>query len=105
LSFLTTGGTPPITNDVEWRVTLEVAAEGLVLSGTPLGMADPVPTIVRVPGVTALDVRVLPTASGRWDDEGIALARLPAGVEITYWRDSVMIGRPIRVALPWGAGR
>jgi prepilin-type N-terminal cleavage/methylation domain-containing protein len=105
LSFLTAGGTPPITNDVDWRVTLELTGDGLALIGVPLGVSDPVPTTVHVPGVTALDVRVLTTAGGRWVSDGVTLPRVPAGIEITYERDGDVIGRSLRIALPWSAGR
>jgi prepilin-type N-terminal cleavage/methylation domain-containing protein len=104
LSFVTSGGTPPLTGDVDWRVVLESTADGLTLTGVPLGMSDPPRIVVRAPGLGGVDVRALrPGAAGKWTDGGAAFAQVPRAVEITYWSDSGAVGLPARVVLPWSA--
>jgi prepilin-type N-terminal cleavage/methylation domain-containing protein len=106
LSFITSGATPPLTPDVDWRIVLESTGNRTTLTGSPLGMSDPPSVILPTPGISGLDVRVLPPgARRRWAEGGIAFTEVPRAVEITWWSDTGVVGLPVRVVLPWGAAR
>jgi prepilin-type N-terminal cleavage/methylation domain-containing protein len=106
LSFITSGATPPLTADVDWRIVIESTGSGTTLTGTPLGMSAPPVAVVPAPGISGLDVRVLPAgARRRWTAGGIAFTQVPRAIEITWWSDTGAVGLPVRVVLPWGAGR
>src|SRR5918999_5018030 len=47
LSFVTSGGTPPLTDEVDWRVVFESTADGVTLTGVPLGMSNPPHVVLR----------------------------------------------------------
>ena len=59
LSFVTAGGTPPLTADADWHVTVEATDDGLTLAAYPQGLATPPVTVLRLPGVTGLDAEIL----------------------------------------------
>lgn len=103
VTFVTAGSMPPLTADSDWIVTLEAAAEGLVLSARPLGAVVPARRVIGIPGVTGLDVRVLdrdPPAGWR---ETWEYARLvPAAVELTYWTEEGPVAPSERLWLPLG---
>jgi prepilin-type N-terminal cleavage/methylation domain-containing protein len=100
LSFVTAGGTPPLTADADWHVTVEATAEGLTLAAYPQGLAAPQLTVLRLPGVTGLDAeivipgRVQPRLPG-------AMAPLPsppALLSLVFWDADGPIGAPMLVA-------
>ena len=106
LSFVTSGGTPPFTGEVDWRVVLESTADGVTLTGVPLGMSDPPHVVVRAPGLIGVDVRALGLgAAGKWSEGRVAFAQIPRAVEVTYWSDSGAVGVPTTVVFPWSAAR
>ncbi len=100
LSFVTAGGTPPLTADADWRVTLEVTESGLALAALPEGLAAPPVVLATLDGVSGLDVEVLapgklpPRAPG-------AIASLPGApglVSIVFWDETGVAGLPLVVA-------
>jgi prepilin-type N-terminal cleavage/methylation domain-containing protein len=102
LQFITAGGTPPLTPDADWNVTIEPAAGGVTLTATPFGVVGP-PRTVMGPGVTGLDVRVYggvqnPAWLETWSDR----RSLPRAIEITYWTEAGPIAPPVLLALPSG---
>jgi prepilin-type N-terminal cleavage/methylation domain-containing protein len=106
LSFVAAGGLAPLTGDADWTVTIAASAEGLLLTGVPIGFAAPTPVAARWAGVTGLDVRALPAGAGAsWTDHWSARTELPRAVELMLWADSGAIGPPIRVALPTAVHR
>ena len=106
LSFVTSGGTPPLTDEVDWRVVFESTADGVTLTGVPLGMSNPPHVVVRAPGLVGVDVRALrPGATAKWTEGSAAFAQVPRAVEITYWSDTAAVGPPARVVLPWSAAQ
>jgi len=99
LSFVTAGGTPPLTGDADWHVTVEVTDEGLVLAAYPVGLAAPRVTVLRLPGVAGLDAeivvpgRVQPRLPG-------AMAPLPsppALLSLVFWNADGPIDAPMLV--------
>jgi prepilin-type N-terminal cleavage/methylation domain-containing protein len=100
LSFVTAGGTPPLTADADWQVTVEATADGLTLAAYPQGLATPPLTVLRLPGVTGLDAeivipgRVQPRLPG-------AMAPLPAPpalLSLVFWDAEGPMGPPMLVA-------
>ncbi|MBE0590812.1 MAG: prepilin-type N-terminal cleavage/methylation domain-containing protein [Gemmatimonadales bacterium] len=100
LSFVTAGGTPPLTADADWHVMVEASDDGLTLAAYAEGLATPPVTVLRLPGVTGLDVeivvpgRVQPRLPG-------AMAPLPsppALVSIVFWDAAGPTGPPLLVA-------
>jgi prepilin-type N-terminal cleavage/methylation domain-containing protein len=100
LSFVTAGGTPPLTADADWRVTLEVTDMGLALAASPEGVATTPVVLAVLNGVSGLDVEVLapgklpPRAPG-------ALASLPGApglVSVVFWDETGVARPPIVVA-------
>jgi len=100
LSFVTAGGTPPLTADADWHVTVEATAEGLTLAAYPQGIAAPKLTVLRLPGVTGFDAeivipgRVQPRLPG-------AMAPLPsppALLSLVFWDADGPIGAQMLVA-------
>jgi prepilin-type N-terminal cleavage/methylation domain-containing protein len=100
LSFVTAGGTPPLTADADWRVTLEVTDMGLALAASPEGVATTTVVLAVLNGVSGLDVEVLapgklpPRAPG-------ALASLPGApglVSVVFWDETGVARPPIVVA-------
>jgi prepilin-type N-terminal cleavage/methylation domain-containing protein len=106
VTFVTAGSMAPLTADSDWIVTLEVAAEGLVLSARPVGAVVPARRVVGVPGVTGFDVRVLdfePPAG--WLETWDYARFVPAAVELTYWTDEGPLAPSERLWLPLGGVR
>ena len=103
LSFITGGGTPPLLAGTDWRVTLSAENGGLVLVATPMGTADPLPVVARVPGAGGLRVRVARAGLSRWTEGSIALLDLPRGVELTWSSDSSGTEPPLVVQVARGA--
>ena len=100
LSFVTAGGTPPLTADADWHVTVEATSDGLTLAAYPQGLAAPQLTVLRLPGVTGLDVEIL--TSGRIQPRlPGAMAPLPsppALLSLVFWDAEGPIGAPMLVA-------
>lgn len=65
LTFVTAGGLPPLTPDVQWLVVLEVTGGSLELRAVPRALAGGAGLTVRLPGVDALEVLALDDG-GRW---------------------------------------
>jgi prepilin-type N-terminal cleavage/methylation domain-containing protein len=104
LRIITAGGTPPLTPDADWIVSIEATAGGVTLTATPFGVVAP-PRTVTGPSVTGLDVRVYgglenPAWLEVWSDS----RSLPRAIEITYWTDSGPITPPVLLTLPAGTG-
>ncbi|UCF41690.1 MAG: type II secretion system protein [Gemmatimonadota bacterium] len=100
LSFVTAGGTPPLTADADWNVTVEATDQGLTLAAYPQGLAAPQVTVLRLPSVTGLHAeivmpgRVQPRLPG-------AMAPLPsppALLSLVFWDAEGPIGAPMLVA-------
>lgn len=95
--FLTEGVLPPLTEGVDWVVSLEPAEDGVRLMAAPVGVrARP----VRIPApahITGLEVEVL-DPSGRWL---AAWDRYfpPRAVRITFWSGMVP-GASVLVRIP-----
>lgn len=103
VTFISAGSMAPLTADSDWIVTLEVAAEGLVLSARPVGAVVPARRVVGIPGVTGLDVRVLdyePPAG--WLETWEYARFVPAAVELTYWTGEGPLAPSERLWLPLG---
>jgi len=100
LSFVTAGGTPPLTADADWRVTLEVTDVGLALAAVPEGLAAPPVVLAVLDGVTGLDVEVL--APGRLPPRAPgAFASLPGApglVSFVLWDEAGVAGPALVVA-------
>ena len=100
LSFVTAGGTPPLTADADWRVTLEVTDAGLALAALPEGLAAPPVVLAVLEGVTGLDVEVL--APGRLPPRAPgAMGSLPGApglVSLVLWDAAGVPGPPLVVA-------
>ncbi len=106
LTFITAGGTAPLTGDADWLVTVEVSGGGLMMLATPVAIAAPGRAIVGKPGVTGLAVRAHSGLAGSDWVEGWSNPRaLPAALEISFSTDSGPAGPPILLALPVGAGQ
>jgi len=104
IAFITAGAFPPLTADADWAVTVEPSPRGLLLEAVPLGVAAPVPVVLRLPGVTGLDVQVLAMSRLReWTKRWVFPSLVPPGVEFTFWTDSGPGGGPpLRLTLPLG---
>jgi prepilin-type N-terminal cleavage/methylation domain-containing protein len=103
ITFVTAGSMPPLTADSDWIVTLEAAAEGLVLSARPLGAVVPARRVVGIPGVTGLDVRVLDRyRPAGWRETWEYARFVPAAVELTYWTEEGPVEPSQLLWLPLG---
>ncbi len=100
LEFITAGGTPPLTGDADWTVTVEATDVGISLTAAPIGVRAPARRVVGPPGVTGLAVRVFGTVeSPQWLNGWSDRRLLPAAIELTYWTDSGP-ATPILLAVP-----
>jgi prepilin-type N-terminal cleavage/methylation domain-containing protein len=104
IAFVTAGAFPPLTADADWAVTVEPSPQGVLLEAVPLGVAAPAPVLLRLPGVTGLDVRVLGASRPReWTKRWAFPSLVPPGVELTFWTDSGPgADPPVRLMLPLG---
>jgi len=103
LRFIAAGGTPPLTSDSDWIVSLEPGSQGIVLRATPFGVRSPERRLSGAPDVTGLDVRVYGGSErAEWLEEWNDRRILPRAIEITYWTDSGPTGRPLLLTLPNG---
>lgn len=103
ITFTTAGSMPPLTADSDWNVTLEIAAEGLVLWAQPVGVLAPPRRVVGVPGITGLDVRVYDSGPpAEWRDVWLYPQVVPTAVELTYWTDDGPVAPSERLWLPLG---
>lgn len=106
LTFVATGGFPPLTDDSQWVVRVEPTEQGALLSARPLGVRDATSrTLGYVAGATGIDVRVREQGSPDWRSTWTFLSIVPAAVEVTFTSDSGIVGVPLRVALPLGGVR
>ena len=106
LTFVTRGGFPPLTADADWRVTIEIAEAGGGLSviAVPLGVRTPARLAGVLPGVTGLEIRVLPPGGGSWTRQWALPSGFPRAVALTFWTASGPREAALRVALPLGGG-
>lgn len=102
LQFLTSGGTPPLTSDADWLVTLESRNGQTVMSWSPIGIATTSRREIRILGV-GFDVRVFggsPVATWHtaWNDR----LTIPRAVEMTFGSDELSSPRTVLVNLAAG---
>jgi prepilin-type N-terminal cleavage/methylation domain-containing protein len=106
LSFITAGGTAPLTGDADWLVTVEAGGGGLMMLAAPVAVEAPARAIAGKPGVTGFAVRAHSGLAGSDWVEGWRNPRaLPAALELRFSTDSGPAGPPVLVALPVGAGQ
>lgn len=104
LTFVATGGFPPLTDESQWVVRLEPTADGVTLSALPLGVRGAHARLLgRLAGTTGVDVRVRDAGSSEWRSNWSFVSIVPAAVEVTFTSDAGVVGVPVRVALPLGA--
>lgn len=103
LTFVATGGFPPLTDESRWVVRVEPTNDGVIVSARPLGVRGATARALgRVAGATGIDVRVREQGNPEWRREWSFLSIVPAAVEVTFSTDSAVVGVPVRVALPMG---
>lgn len=103
VTFVASGGFPPLSPGADWVVTLEPTRQGLRLVGVPKGVAASPRLLALLPGVTGLAIRVLVSGDDLvWSQEWKSPNALPQAVELTYWTDSGAVGFPLKVALALG---
>jgi len=103
LTFVASGGFPPLSPGADWIATLEPTAQGLQLIGRPIGLRAPSRLLALLPGVTGLAIRVrVPKEHPDWSSEWNFPAALPAAVELTYWSDSGPVGLPLTASVALG---
>ncbi|MEJ2546461.1 MAG: prepilin-type N-terminal cleavage/methylation domain-containing protein [Gemmatimonadota bacterium] len=101
LRFITAGGLPPLTSDVEWRVTIGSTAGEIVLAAQPVGVVAPMRRIVAPLEGVGIGIRVRPADPGApWQDAWPAESALPGAVELTYWSEEGTADAPVIVTLP-----
>jgi prepilin-type N-terminal cleavage/methylation domain-containing protein len=100
--FVTAGGTPPLTSDADWIVSVDAGETGIVMSAAPVGVVGP-PVVASAPaGLVGLAVRVLGfTRESEWTDRWRFPAYVPRGVELVYWGRTGPVDT-VRLALPLG---
>lgn len=104
LEFITAGGTPPLTGDADWIVTVEIGESGPVLTALPIGVRVPARRIVGLPGIRGLDIRVLSgIQNSQWLDQWNNRQQLPRAIELTYWTDDGPVSPSVLLTLPGGA--
>lgn len=103
LSFIATGGFPPLTDESQWLVQIEPADSGIAVFALPIGVRAAGRRLLgRIPGASGVDVRVLSREDAVWRDGWSYLSIVPAAVALTFTSDSGVVGIPLRVALPLG---
>lgn len=101
LEFVTAGGTPPLTGDADWLVTLEATEAGIALTALPIGVRAPARRVVGPATLTGLALRVLPQGDdAEWLAEWSDRQLLPRAIELTFWTDSGPAGPPILLTIP-----
>ncbi len=106
LTWVASDGLPPLGEGADWAVTLEPTPAGLRLEGAPVGVAAPSRLLGLLPGVFGLDVQVRGLgADSAWTRQWASPALLPAGVRLSFWSDSGVIGVPLDVGIPLGGRR
>jgi len=106
LTFITAGGTAPLTGDADWLVTVESTGGGLMMLAAPLAIDAPARGIAGKRGVTGFRVRAHSGVPGSDWAEGWSNRRaLPAALELSFSTDSGPAGPPIVLELPVGAGQ
>lgn len=100
LVFVSVGGTPPLTDDTDWIVSLGAGPEGLVLTASPVGIGAPAPVVARQRNIRGLSIRV-PGLGGDWTDEWDGLTPLPPVVRLVFWTDGGP-EPPMLVVIPRG---
>lgn len=100
LEFVTAGGTPPLTGDADWRVTLETVNGRIVLTAQPIGVRAPARRIIAPPNLTGLAVRVFGGAGDlQWLAEWREPRLLPEAIELVYRTETGPMGPPILMAV------
>lgn len=105
LRFVTAGGTPPLTPDADWEVTIEATAGGPVLTAVPLGVNAPPRRLPAPPGITGMDVRAFVAGAQGWREDWPTYPFLPRAIALTWWRGDAPAGPMTILALPQGVGR
>jgi prepilin-type N-terminal cleavage/methylation domain-containing protein len=106
LSFVTAGGGPPLTGDVEWAVSVMSTGSGLQLTATPVGLARPSAVALSLPGVTSFDVQLLtPGQFSEWVPSWGVYDPLPRAARFTLGAADGSAAEEIFVIMPSGAGR
>lgn len=100
--FITAGGTPPLTPDADWEVTVESIDGRLALTAIPIGVNVPARRILGPPGMTGLDVQVLSGTGAQGSREEWTFRFLPRVVSLTYWGSRGPLGAPVALTLPLG---
>ncbi len=100
LTFVASGDFPPLSPGVDWTVTLEATANGLLLSGRPRGLRAGARRLALLPGVRGLEIRIKQTGKEvSWAPEWMYPTALPRAVQLTYWAESGPVGVPLTVSL------
>jgi len=104
IRFITAGGTPPLTADADWDVTIESAADGLALTAIPIGVDAPARRLLAPTPIVSIRVQVLDERRGgawvdRWDDR----RSLPRALTLTYVADSGPLGATLVLGVPGGS--
>lgn len=105
LQFISAGGTPPLTPDADWLVTVEVGEDGSTLTAQPMGVRGAARVMAGPGPVVGLSVRVFggrenPQWQEAWADRNL----LPRAVEVTYWTVDGPVAPSRLVTLPTGRG-
>jgi len=104
IRFITAGGTPPLTGDADWDVTIESAADGLALTAIPIGVDAPARRLRAPTPFVGIRVQVLDEGAGpawvdRWDDRRV----LPRALALTYVTESGPLSPPVVLGVPGGS--
>lgn len=103
LWFITAGGTPPLTPDSDWEVTIEPTSAGVRMIALPVGVDAPPRQWMSRPEITGLDMRVLEESPGQqWRDTWRFPRMVPRAIELTYWTNAGPAGPPVYLVLPLG---
>lgn len=104
IRFITAGGTPPLTGDADWDVTIESAADGLTLLATPIGVDAPTRRLRAPAPFTGVDVQVLDERTGaawleQWSDRRL----LPRALAVTFLANGAPRGAAVVLPVPGGS--
>lgn len=104
IHFITAGGTPPLTGDADWDVTIESAADGLALTAIPIGVDAPARRLLAPPLFVGVRVQVFDEQPGpawldRWDDR----RSLPRALALTYLSETGPLYPAVVLGVPGGS--
>lgn len=95
----TAAGAPPLDPERDWKITMRSADDGFSIAAQALGRGPGAVAELRLPQVTAWQVRVLPLRGNTWREEWASSPILPAAVAITLRRGERTLGAPVTVRL------